>query len=217
MPSHTLCAYAFSAVDAGYLIRRRCDLIAGVAMFTCHVDNGHVHFGIEARMLQPSDPVSHLLIWLDENLPSDGTALAGYRLGDTIRRLRALPAAQLSWALRSISGRGKHRTMDLSMRDAGGRLLGFRDACAQSGVTCSATPSADRFNAWCRSDTDLIAHDLQLDVIATMRLVLQRIGGMTKLGTAIVPVIEEELLSWLPKAGFAAARIHFNELRQASR
>lgn len=217
MHTHTISAFAFAVVDAGYLIGRRCDIAAGVAVLTCQVANGHVDFRLEAKVLRPSDPLTELLVWIDENLPDDRTVLAGYRLGDTVRRLRAMPHAQLCWALRCLAGRGNHDTIDLSERDTEGRLLAFREACAQLGVPCGSKPPSDRFAAWCIGDTDGIAHDLHLDTLATLRLVLQRIAERTALGREVAPAIERAFIAWLPAAGFAAAQVHLNDLQQRAR
>jgi hypothetical protein len=186
-------------------------------MLTCHVENGHVDFRLDAKVLRPGDPLTELLVWIDENLPDDRIVLAGYRLGDVVRRLRAMPHAQLCWALRCLAGRGSHGTIDLSERDAEGRLLAFREACAQQGVVCGSTSPSERFAAWCIGDADRIAHDLHLDTLATWRLLLKRIAERTALGREVAVAIERAFIAWLSTAGFAAAQVHLNDLQQRAR
>ena len=137
-PSHTITTFTLSSLDAGHLINRRVDIPLGAAKLTFHAEGGMVDFTLDEIVLQPTDPVVELFIWLDSHLPDEQVLLTGYNVVQTARRLRAIPGAQHSSALRCIGGGGSHKVLNLTERDADGRPLSFVEACANRNIVCSS-------------------------------------------------------------------------------
>lgn len=212
LPAPTITTLNIAALDVGHRLGLNRQIPVGAAVLTARLTGRTVDFNLHSCVLKPSDPASTLLIWLDQHLTGESSTIAGYRLDDAAALLTRLPGAEWSPSLRALTGCGMQAILDLSARDAGGATLSFIEACTLSGILCADINRDTRFAAWCRSDTDRIDHDAQLDVIASFRLVLERVADLETIGPRIADALAARFTAWLGEATNAAARHHAGDL-----
>jgi len=212
LPSHIITACVLANLDIGRQFGRRHEVPVGAATFTAHAEHGQVSFTLDTFVLRPADPAGDLLAWLDRKLIDPGATLAGYQLPRAAALLARLPGASWSSALRELTGRGRHEVVDLSARRERGCLLTFQEACEASRIACAPLDPTKRSAAWWANDTDGIARDLEVDGIATLRLILRRIADRTLLGRKVATAMNEHLAVWLRNTTTPAACIHRTDL-----
>jgi len=212
LPSHIITSCVLANLDIGHQFGRRHEVPVGAATFTARAEHGEVNFTLDTFVLKPADPPGDLLGWLDRKLIEPGTTLAGYQLPRAATLLARLPGGSWSSAVRELTGGGRHEVLDLSARQERGRLVTFQEACEVSRIACAPLDPAKRFAAWCANDTNGIARDLEVDGIATLRLILRRIADRTLLGRKVAAAMNAQLTVWLQDTATPAARIHRTDL-----
>jgi hypothetical protein len=212
LPPPVLTTVTIARLDIGHHLGRPRAIPIGAATLTGRVQGSGVHFHLDSFVLQPSDPAEKLLAWLDHRLAEEQVTIAGYQLSGATALLDALPGACWSSGLRSMAGVGAQPVMDLSARELRGAPLTFEQACLHAGIRCSRIEPSERFSAWCRSDTDQIEHQTQVDAIASWRLIIKRLCSLDQHGARVVAAINEHLAGWLRTSSSGAARLHASDI-----
>lgn len=212
LPLPVITAMTIAQLDIGHHLGCRRAIPIGAATLTGRLERTDIHFTLNSFVLQPSDSAQMLLTFLDEKLAHGQATIAGYRLSSAVALLGALPDASWSPALRTLAGAGSQSIMDLSAHDPRGEPLTFEQACLHARIPCSAVNPTERFSAWCRSDTDRINHQTQVDAIASWRLVMNRLGAISRPGSRIIAAMNKQLAAWLHTSSTAAARLHAEDI-----
>lgn len=215
LPLPVITVITIARLDIGHHLGRRRAIPIGAAAITGRIHGSSIHFMLDSRVLQPSDPTDDLLAWLDQRLAGESATIAGYQLSAAAGLLEKLTCAGSSRGLRSLAGLGPQPLMDLSARELRGEPLTFQQACAHARIPCSSVDPSDRFAAWCRSDTDLIDHQTQVDAVATWRLVMKRLAALDEQYATIVAAMNEHFVAWLRTTSNAAARLHASDIAVA--
>ncbi|WP_133177318.1 MULTISPECIES: hypothetical protein [Bacteria] len=208
LPLPVLTTVTIARLDIGHHLNRPRAIPIGAAALTGRVQGSGVHFHLDSFVLQPSDPAEKLLVWLDQRLAEEQVTIAGYQLAGATALLDALPGAYWSSGLRSMAGLGAQPVMSLSARDLRGAPLTFEQACLHAGIRCSRIESSMRFSAWCRSVTEQIDHQTQVDAIAAWRLIMKRLSSLDQHGARVVDAMDEHLAGWLRASSNGAASLH---------
>ena len=206
-----LITLAVTRLEIGHSLGLDRAIPVGAAVLTARLTSAGMRFTLASHMLQPSDAVDGLLIWLDRHLTSPDATICGYRLDDAAGLLGRLPGADWSPSLRALAGCGPQPVLDLTARSDDGPLS-FEQACSRSHVLCAPAAPDERFAAWCRSDTDRIDHHAQVDVIAAFRLVLRQVAALDPIGGKIAGAMSAHFANWLCASPNAAARAHVEDL-----
>lgn len=213
LPFPTITVVHIARLDIGHHLNLRRAIPIGAAILTARIGDTGAVFDLNSFVLQPSDPADDLLRWLDAHLAASEATLAGYRLAEATGLLGALPNAAWSPALRSLSGCGSQCVLDLSAHEQDGRSLPFDQACTQACILHAPFEPTARFTAWCKGSTDWIVDQIEVDAIATWRLVMQRLAAMPDpLAVRIVTAIGTHFVAWLRAESRPASRLHFADL-----
>ncbi|MCT8004025.1 hypothetical protein NZL82_19350 [Sphingomonas sanguinis] len=73
-----------------------------------------------------------------------------------------------------------------------------------------------RFASWLRSDISEIEGQVQIDAIATFRLVIRRFAALNPVGHSIAAVLSDHLSVWLGESDHPAAQAHVADLLSAA-
>ena len=159
-------------------------------------------------MVDHGDHPSALLSWLERHLPLTGV-IAGYALDEEILpALARLPGSAMSPAMAMLAGTRPRVVINLRGIHEDGEMASLNHACAAIGAPASCRDAHDRFIDWAWSRVTPVMHALQIDVIATMKLVLRQIAARTALGYEIEARLRPALEVWLAASDLPAAQIH---------
>lgn len=204
-----------AALDIGHRIGLDCQIPVGAAVLTVRVQEPAPHFSLNSCVLQPSDAANSLLIWLDQHLTTDETTITGYRLSEAASLFSRLRGTAWSPSLHALAGEGPQCVIDLSAR-AGEDRLNFQQACGHARIICAQTDPDRRFAAWIHSKVDDIEQSVQLDVLATFRLVLSRLAALNGLGQSVATAMGKHFSEWLQQEDCAAAQAHSADMLSAA-
>lgn len=204
-------ALSVARLDVGHHVGVDRQIPIGAAILTAELRGPLVYFALGSCVLQPSDPAGWLLTWLDEQLLREGATIAGYRLDDDAALLDRLPGAEWSPCIRALAGCGQQYALNLTASHDGDRLS-FAQACANMGILFAPADPACRFATWLRSDVGEIERDVEVDAIATFRLVVRRFAALNPVARNIAAVLSNRLAAWLGESDHAAAQAHVADL-----
>jgi len=122
-----------------------------------------------------------------------------------------LPGAEWSPCIRALAGCGQQYALNLTASHDDKRLT-FAQACANMGILCAPVDPGHRFASWLRSDVSEIEGQVQIDAIATFRLVIRRFAALNPVGHSIAAVLSDHLSVWLGESDHAAAQAHIADL-----
>lgn len=211
LPTPIISALHIAPFDIGHHVGIERQMPIGAAVLTATLQGSQVHFDLDSCILRPSDPTDRLLLWLDRHVMREGVTIAGYRLDDAVTLLGRLPGAEWSPVLRALSGCGQQYALDLTAR-SDGELVTFQQACAHSQILCAPVDADRRFADWMRSNVRGLAHDAEVDALATFRLVIRRLAVLNPLARGIVGAIADHFAAWLEQADHPAAQVHVADL-----
>ena len=211
LPSPIITALSVARLDVGHRLGVDRQIPIGAAILTAELHGPDIHFALDRCVLQPSDPAEWLLTWLDEQLLREGATIAGYRLNDDAALLDHLPGAEWSPCIRALAGCGQQYALNLTASHDDKRLT-FAQACANMGILCAPVDPGHRFASWLRSDVSEIEGQVQIDAIATFRLVIRRFAALNPVGHSIAAVLSDHLSVWLGESDHAAAQAHIADL-----
>jgi len=211
LPTPIITALHIAPLDVGHHVGVERQMPVGAAVLTAMLQGPQVRFSLDSCILRPSDPTDTVLLWLDRHLMREGGTIAGFRLNDAIASLDRLPGAEWSPVLRAIAGCGQQYALDLIAR-ADGEPVTFQQACARSGILCAPADAGRRFADWMRSDVRGIAHDAEVDALATFRLIIRRLAVLNPIARGIVGAIADHFAAWLEQADHPAAQAHVADL-----
>jgi len=211
LPTPTITALHVVPLDVGHHVGIERQMPVGAAVLTATLHGPRVHFTLDSCILRPSDRTDTLLLWLDRHVMQDDVTIAGFRLDDAVALLDRLPAAEWSPVLRALAGCGQQHALDMTARSAGVPVT-FQQACACSGILCASVDADRRFADWMRSDVRGLAHDAEVDALATFRLVIRRLAVLNPIARGIVGAIADHFAAWLEHADHPAAQAHVADL-----
>ena len=215
LPSPIITALSVARLDVGHRLGVDRQIPIGAAILTAELHGPDIHFALDSCVLQPSDPAEWLLTWLDEQLLCDGATIAGYGLDDDVALLERLPGAKWSPCIRALAGCGQQYALNLTASHEEKRLT-FAQACANMGILYAPVDRGRRFASWLRSDISEIEGQVQVDAIATFRLVIRRFAALNPVGHSIAAVLSDHLSAWLGESDHAAAQAHVADLLSAA-
>lgn len=214
LPSPIITALSVARLDVGHRLGIDRQIPIGAAILTAELRGSLIHFALDSCVLQPSDSAEWLLTWLDGQLLRDGATIAGFGLDDDAALLDHLPGARWSPGIRALAGCGQQYALNLSASD-GDKRLTFAQACANMGILHAPVDRGRRFAAWLRSDVSEIEREVEVNAIATFRLVLRRFAALNPVGHSIAGVLSDHLSVWLGESDHAAAQAHVADLLSA--
>jgi hypothetical protein len=211
LPTPIITALHITPLDVGHHVGIERQMPVGAAILTATLQGPQVRFDLDSCILRPSDPTDKLLAWLDGQLTREDVTIAGYRLDDAVALLHRLPGAEWFPVLRAMAGCGQQHALDMSARSAGISVT-FQQACAHSQILCAPVDADRRFADWMRSDVRGLAHDAEVDALATFRLVIRRLAVLNPIARGIVGAIADHFAAWLEQADHPAAQAHVADL-----
>jgi len=211
LPTPIITALHVAPLDVGNHVGIERQMPVGAAVLTATLQGPQVRFSLDSCILRPSDPTDTLLLWLDQHLMREGVTIAGYRLNDAVALLDRLPGAEWSPVLRAMAGCGQQYALDLIARSAGTPVT-FEQACACSEILCAPADAGRRFADWIRGDVDGLEQDGQLNVIASLRLLIRRLASTNPVSRSIAAAISDHFATWLEQADHPAAQAHVADL-----
>lgn len=211
LPTPTITALHLVPLDVGHHVGIERQMPVGAAVLTATLHGPRVHFTLDSCILRPSDPTDRLMGWLDRHVMRDDATIAGYRLDDAVALLDRLPGAEWSPVLRALAGCGQQHALDMTAR-SGGELVSFQQACACSDILCAPVDADRRFADWMRSDVRGLAHEAEVDALATFRLIIRRLAVLNPIARGIVGAIAGHFAAWLEQADHPAAQAHVADL-----
>lgn len=211
LPTPTITALHLVPLDVGHHVGIERQMPVGAAVLTATLRGPHVHFALDSCILRPSDPTDTLMDWLDRYVMRDDVTIAGYQLDDAVALLDRLPGEEWSPLLRALAGCGQQHALDMTAR-SGEEPVTFQQACACSGILCAPVDANRRFANWMRSDVRGLAHDAEVDALATFRLVIRRLAVLNPIARGIVGAIADHFAIWLEHADHPAAQAHVADL-----
>lgn len=211
LPTPIITAIHVASLDVGHHVSVERQMPVGAAVLTATLQGQEVHFNLASCILRPSDPTDTLLLWLDRHVMRDGVTIAGYRLDDAVVLLDRLPGAEWSPVLLALAGYGQQHALDMSARSEGIPVT-FQQACACLGILCAPVDADRRFADWMRSDVLGLAHDAEVDALATFRLIIRRLAVLNPIARGIVGPIADHFAAWLEQADHPAAQAHVADL-----
>jgi len=215
LPSPIITALSVARLDIGHRLGVDRQIPIGAAILTAELRGSDIHFALDSCVLQPSDPAEWLLTWLDEQLLRDGATIAGYGLDDDAALLERLPGARWSPCIRALAGCGQQYALNLTASHDDKRLT-FAQACTNMNILHAQVDRGRRFASWLRSDISEIEGQVQIDAIATFRLVIRRFAALNPVGHSIAAVLSDHLSVWLGESDQAAAQAHVADLLSAA-
>jgi hypothetical protein len=211
LPTPIISALSVTGLDVGHHVGIEREMPVGAAVLTATMQGPGVRFSLDSCILRPSDPTDTLLLWLDRHLMREGVTITGYQLDDAVALLDRLPGAEWSPVPRTLAGCGNQYVLDLSARIDGNPVT-FQQACTHSQILCATTDAGRRFASWMRSDVREIQQDVQVDAIASFRLVIRRLALLNPVARGVAGVIADGFAAWLEEADCAAAKAHVADL-----
>lgn len=211
LPTPIICALSVTPLDVGHHVGVERKMPVGAAVLTASLQGPRVSFNLDSCVLRSSDPADTLLSWLDQHLLREGATITGYQMDEAVALLDRLPGAEWSPVLRTLAGCGQQYLLDLSARIEGGPVT-FQQACAHSQILCAPVDAGRRFVDWMRSDVRGIERDVQVDALATFRLVIRRLAVVNSVTSKIAGTIAGHFAQWLEEANCAAAKAHVADL-----
>lgn len=211
LPTPIIAAIHVASLDVGHHVGVERQMPVGAAVMTATLRGSQVLFDLDSCILRPSDPTDRLMGWLDRHVMRDDATVAGYRLDDAVALLDRLPGEEWSPVLRALAGCGQQHALDMSAR-SGGEPVTFQHACACSGILCAPVDANRRFADWMRSDVRGLAHDAEINALATFRLFIRRLAVLNPIARGIVGAIADHFAAWLEQADHPAAQAHVADL-----
>lgn len=215
LPTPIITALSLARLDVGHRVGVDRQIPIGAAILTAELCGPLVHFTLDSCVIQPSAPADQLLSWLERHVTRAGATIAGYRLDDDAALLDRLPGAEWSPCIRALAGCGQQYALNLTASHDGDRLS-FAQACANMGILCAPADPACRFATWLRSDVGEIGRDVEVDAIATFRLVIRRFAALNPVARNIAAVLSNRLAAWLGETDHPAAQAHVADLLSAA-
>lgn len=211
LPTPIITAIHVASLDVGHHVGVERQMPVGAAVLTATLKGPRVRFTLDSLILRPSNPTDSLLLWLDRHLMRENATIAGYRLDDAVALLDRLPGAEWSPVLRAMAGCGQQYALDMSARSAGEPVT-FQQACAHSQILYAPFDADRRFADWMRCDVRGLAHDAEVDALATFRLIIRRLADLNPIARGIVGAIADHFAVWLEQADHPAAQAHVADL-----
>jgi len=211
LPTPIITALHVAPLDVGHHVGVERQMPVGAAVLTATLQGSQVRFDLDSCILRPADSTDSLLLWLDRHVMREGVTIAGYGLDDAVALIDRLPGAEWSPVLRALAGCGNQYALDLTAR-SDGELATFQQACAHSQILCAPVDANRRFADWMRSDVRGLAHDAEVDALATFRLIIRRLAVLNPIARGIVGAIAGHFAAWLEQADHPAAQAHVADL-----
>lgn len=181
----------------------------GIALFTANFANGVITFNLETCVLEPTEPSSRLLEWLDVHVPDDRATIVGFDVeAGIIPMLRPLSESHTSFGINVLGGLRGRKLIDLPGPTGGSRRARSAAMCATLQIPVDTRDVNERFSDWMFNRQDRCVHAICVDAIATWRVAMALMGTHSKFGAAVTKVAEDQLQHWLAATDASAALIH---------